>query len=148
MTNLLSTEVNEIKRPPNTFRKVAIASKVHHAPTLVKLWREWPQIHFTSHWPMVVQHADGRGKPATVWQEDNFAAITQSEFLMVYAEDHDDFKGGLVEIGWAFACRIPIYVCGMNRIEQLGEWQLHNQVRRRPSKEVILQEITDSLNYK
>lgn len=138
---------NSMARPPVSFRRVAIASKVHHATELATLWKQWPHIHFTSMWPVICLSANGKGKPVSVWQEDNFAAIRNAEFLIVYAEDNDTLKGGLVEVGYAFAHGLPIYVIGMNRVEQLGEWQLHKQCKRVPSLDAALTEITNTLNY-
>lgn len=103
-------------------RRIYTASKTRHAP----LWKERRECGFNviSTW---IDEA-GAGESASMvdlWIRCVREA-SEADALIVYAEDGDVLKGGLVEVGAALASGKPVYAVGPVQ----GSWVEHPLVLR------------------
>lgn len=136
----------QLSAPPNAFTSVYIASKTRHAEKIKALEGAFPRVYFTARWPRLCHMSSEAVRPVTHWQNDNFSDIARSEVILVYAEDGDELYGALIEVGYAFPFPDKlIYVVGSHKA--YSHWQSHNRVRRKPTLEAALEEISKMKNY-
>jgi hypothetical protein len=112
-----------------------MASKLRMAPQWIVLanraYKEGGLM--CSRWPYIIGHvpeSDSNG----FWSND-FSDIDDSDCVIVYAEGDDQLRGALVEVGYALAKGIPVYVIGEH--ECYGTWIGHPLVTTIPLKENI-----------
>lgn len=121
------------------------ASKVKHAQMWLALRASGVPIHST--W---IDEARDKESPSLpdLWSRCIREAST-ADALIVYVEDGDRLKGGLVEIGAALGAGIPVYVvtrgydalADTELVAQLGSWVRHDLVCRAASIESAVAEI-------
>lgn len=115
------------------FLRVYPASKTIHAQKWRDLQDEWKNIHFTARWirQVTLDQGDILQTEASVkyarrcWIEDE-EDIRGSDYLMLYAEEGEHLRGGLVEAGIAIAAKIPVIVIGKH--SDYGSWHHHPNV--------------------
>lgn len=107
--------------------KVAIASKLRHASKFVELRRaEQGNVYITSRWPIAAGMGSEALRPTHDWLSDNFADIERCDFLLVYVEDGEHLKGGLIEVGYAVAHGKRVFLAGQH--EDYSHYQ-HDRTR-------------------
>lgn len=112
--------------------RIYTASKLRHAPLWRGLIEEWPEIEFTARWP--VKHVgtvpDDPSYARVFWEHD-LEDVSKSDGVLLYAEDSDKLRGGLVEAGMAIALGKFVIVVGKHF--DYGTWQYHPLVHRSPN---------------
>ncbi len=110
------------------------ASKLHHAHKWKELNNQWYDagVHVYARWFMfhVGNTPDSPEFAKLFWQHDH-EDIRRSDALMLYGEEGDKLRGGLVEAGIALALEIPVIVVGDH--PDYGTWQHHSGVFRVPN---------------
>lgn len=111
--------------------KVYTASKLAQAPRWRDLHEAWPEIEFTARW--VTLHVGERADHACfarVFWEHDLADVVASDVVLLYAEEDEHLRGGLVEAGMAIALGKAVIVVGDH--PDYGTWQFHPRVQRVP----------------
>ena len=112
--------------------RVYVASKLRHAEKFMKLRTEYPDIHFTARWPITAGLGSEAERPLYEWMGESEVEILNSDCVLVYAEKGETLKTALVQVGIAYARRIPIIVVGEH--PSYAEWQFNaNIVKRFPT---------------
>lgn len=107
--------------------KVYIASKMHHAPK----WREAysrEDIHVVSRWPFLETQVDDRPSNCRKFWQDDFTDVQSCAVLILFAEEGENLRGALVEVGIALALGKFVIVIGEHHDH--GTWWHHPLVRR------------------
>lgn len=122
------------------FLRVYFASKTSHA----QKWRDFdlksPVLKVTGRWikRVIIDDGDllkrghGREMSARCWIEDQ-QDIQCSDYLVLYAEEGEHLRGGLVEAGIAIEYGIPVICIGSH--PDYGSWQWHPMCMRLESLE-------------
>lgn len=122
------------------FLRVYFASKTIHA----NKWRGYdlrsPILKVTGRWikQVIIDDGDllkrghGREMSARCWIEDQ-QDIQCSDYLVLYAEEGEHLRGGLVEAGIAIEYGIPVICIGTH--PDYGSWQWHPMCMRLESLE-------------
>lgn len=105
---------------PNAIARVYIASKIRHAEMLKSLSMDC--IHFTARWPLVCNLTQYANRPTVQWMDDNFHDIARSHAVLVYVENGEHLKGGLVEVGYALAHDKQIFLVNPHH-EDYSHWK-------------------------
>lgn len=132
------------------FLRMYFASKTIHAERWRQIDLTSPHIKVTSRWIKQVildegdiihksrdigrQGADIRDFAARCWMEDQ-QDVENSDFVVLYAEEGEHLRGGLVEAGMAISTGIPVICIGTH--PDYGSWQWHPMVMRQPSLESL-----------
>lgn len=126
-----------------TFQKnirVYVASKLRHAEKFMKLRNEYPDIHFTASWPITAGLGSEAERPVYQWMGESEVQILNSDCVLVYAEAGEILKTALIQVGIAYARRIPIFVIGEH--DSYAEWQFNtNIVTRVPNIKRAMSDI-------
>jgi len=130
---------------PTRYASVYVASKLLHAERIKALRAEWPLIYFTARWPVAASISFEQNRPAQHWIKDNLADIARSQFVVVLADEDDELKGAIWEVGYAYAYGITIYLVGRNK--SYSKWQHAEGIRRRNTLEEVLKEISKTVRY-
>jgi nucleoside 2-deoxyribosyltransferase len=102
------------------YKKVYIASKVWHAPKIRAVRASIKKdptnnLEITSRWiDMEKDHPIVMNDKAKLWDichNDVMAA----DIFVLYSEPGDEHRGALVELGTAYACKIPVYAIGSSK---------------------------------
>lgn len=136
----------EMSYPPGVYVPVYITAKRIHAPMLLDLRKDHPNIYFTARWPVVRDISSEQLRPARLWFQDNVADMTRAEAVIHYAEKDDLLSGSLVELGVAWAHGKDIYLCGENA--GYKEWQAAPRIKHGLSIGDALTEIADRIRYR
>lgn len=111
---------------------VYVASKLHHAPMWLELFRAHQctkgRIHFTSRWPYLVGQVEESPGAAKHFWIDDLADLTRADVVLAYAEETDLLAGSLVEVGMALGQGKTVVLVGES--QQFSTWQFHPLVRR------------------
>lgn len=126
---------------------IYVASKTKHAAK----WRALRAagVPVVSSWIDEEVLGDKTDPNLTDWWETYVKDVTdRAGALLLYVEPGEVHKGGLVEVGAALGCGIPVYVCGPQTpaelVAQLGSWTAHPKVVVCGSYEFALSCITKS----
>lgn len=138
--------VQQTQSPANVWVTCYTASKLIHATKLLGLRDQWPKIHFTARWPVVRDISSEQSRPAAHWLMDNVDDIIRSQVVLVYVEKDDHLKGGLVEVGIAWAHGKQIYLVGDH--EDYSKWKFLPRVHRCKDLEDACRRISSLTNYK
>lgn len=107
--------------------KIYIASKMHHAPK----WRaaySRPDIHVVSRWPFLETQVDDCDTNCRKFWQDDFTDISSCDILILFAEEGENLRGALVEVGIAMGLGKQIIVIGDH--SDHGTWWHHPLVRK------------------
>lgn len=115
--------------------RVYTTAKVLHASMLTQCRAEFDGIYFTARWPLMVNVSSEKARPVVFWLNDNFDDIQRSDYVIVYAEEHDVLKTSLIEIGWAMGHGKKIICVGENA--QFEPWSTMCLARVRTMTEAI-----------
>lgn len=143
MTGLLAKQ--ELSSPPDRYVTCYIASKLIHSEKIIELAKTHKKIHFTARWPVYRNISSQQARPAAHYLMDNVDDIIRSETVLVYVEPEDHLKGGLVEIGIAWAHGKEIYLAGDHA--DFSKWQYLPRVHRMHSLEAALAAISAKTHY-
>lgn len=135
----------ELSSPPDRYITCYVASKLIHSEKIIELGAKHKKIHFTARWPVYRNISSQQARPAQHYLLDNVDDILRSETVLVYVEPEDHLKGGLVEIGIAWAHGKEIYLAGDHT--DFSKWQLLPRVHREHSLEAALSAISSRANY-
>lgn len=130
--------------------RVYTASKLRHAAMLAKQVGQ-DGIYLTARWLATAGHPGQDMRPASHWLQDNFDDIERSEFVLVYVEQGEHLKGGLVEAGLAIHAGktlvlvspaaghpdSPMFLPGGNHPD-FSKWKFHPLCHRAASIEAAL----------
>ena len=120
--------------------RVYAASKMRHAEKMMKLRQDYPDIHFTARWPITAGLGSEANRPVYQWMSESEIDLLNSDCMLVYAEPGEVLKTALVQVGIAYAKRIPIFVVGEH--ESYAEWQFNsNLVVRCPNMKRAMESI-------
>lgn len=120
--------------------RVYVASKMRHAEKMMKLRNEYPDIHFTARWPITASLGSEANRPVYQWMSESEIDLLNSDCVLVYAEPGEVLKTALVQVGIAYAKRVPIFVVGEH--ESYAEWQFNsNIVTRCPNMKKAMDSI-------
>lgn len=121
------------------FLRVYFASKTVHAQKWRDLDLNSKVLKGTARWiKHVIQAGDlfeqkaNREHSAWVWREDQ-QDIQCSDYLVLYVEEGEHLRGGLVEAGIAIEYGIPVICIGSH--PDYGSWQWHPMCMRLESLE-------------
>lgn len=104
--------------------RVYPSSKVKHAPMWRKLQQEVPHVFFDARW---IKRAEKEEQMQgddfhDLWKECQ-EDIKDADVLLVYAEDGDQLKGALVEVGMALAFGVQVMlVTAVEDKHVFGTW--------------------------
>lgn len=114
------------------------ASKVRHASKWIALKKEgWPIISTWIHEAGEGQTSDYKDLWTRCVREACAASVT-----LVYVEEGDILKGGLVEVGAALAAGKPVFVlAGPEDLKALGSWVNHPKVHKYGSMSKVLEDL-------
>lgn len=136
------------RTPPRT--RVYCASPSSRA----KMWREdlipstfGGALHVVSTWHdnETFEANDQAPRACARYWELDFQQIRQSDVLLAYAELRDRPNGTLVEIGYAIAQEIPVYIVGNF---EWGTWRYHPSVIHCPTlREAVVTIIGDTNDH-
>lgn len=110
-----------------TVPKVYIASKIRYAP----VWRELyshSDIHIVSRWPFLETQVDDRPTNCRKFWQDDFTDVSSADILILFAEEGENLRGALVEVGIALGLGKHIIVIGDHKDH--GTWWHHPQVKK------------------
>jgi len=109
--------------------KLYIASKISQADRWKALEPHWPEIKLVSRWIKlhVGNTPDDPAFAKIFWQHDH-EDVQACDVLLLFAEDGEHLRGGLVEAGMALALGKPVICVGDH--PDYGTWQWHAQVFR------------------
>lgn len=114
--------------------KVYTASKLRSATFIRDEIAHWPEVEVVSRWPF--SHVDGDeplwpedcGAHASIFWTHDEEDVRKADVVLLFGEETDVLRGGLVESGMALALGKPVIVVGVNA--SYGTWQHHPKVYR------------------
>lgn len=139
------TETNSLTQQPGRYVTCYITAKRIHSRELLDLRKDHPSIHFTASWPVVRDISTEQSTPARIWFRNNVDDILRAKTFVCYARPEDVLNESLVELGVAWAHRIPIWLAGEN--EGFKEWKAAEGIRHGVSRDQALKEIADTIRY-
>lgn len=95
--------------------RVYTTAKVIHAQMLAECRAKYDGIYFTARWPLVANVSSEKVRPVMYWLNDNVDDIERSEYVILYAEKHDELKTSLIEIGHAMRAGKKVVTVGENK---------------------------------
>lgn len=118
--------------------RIYIASKIKHADLWIAFRESYPSVDFTCRWLDIEPLLEGKtslnyidkNRAKEVWDID-FRDVRTADFCIVYAEEGEHLKGGLVEAGMCIASGGKVIVIGEH--PDYSSWQYHRQVYYEPN---------------
>ena len=111
----------------DTMLRVYPASKIPLGWFWLDLHDRWKEIYiharWIKHWANKTQETPANARE--FWVED-FEDIENADLVVVYAQENDQLRGALVEVGYALCLGLPVVLIGNHK--DFGTWQHHPDI--------------------
>lgn len=123
---------------------VYIASKLRHAEMLRQLYRDNPDINFTSRWIWNAGQLEDSPTHAKNFWQHNLWDIQHASTIILYLEPEDRGRGCFIEVGAGIESS---WIITVGDHEDYGTWQYYDSVASARTLQEALQMVRDRTRF-